>query len=132
MTPEVFREMALRLGAVQAKPILDSVEFRVGDRAFATLGWPGQGWVVVRLSVADQRSALAKSRACHAEQSPRGKQGVTLVRLRGVDEAAMAEILANAWREAYRQTGRQPSSSTQVIEQGLECREVGYQTAKFS
>jgi cytochrome c553 len=108
MTPQAFSELALRLGAVQAKPILDSIEFRVADRTFATLGWPGTGWVVVRLSITDQQAALAACRACHPEPGPRGKAGVTLVRLGGVDAVVMAKILADAWREAYR---RQPGAA---------------------
>lgn len=102
MTPETFRDLALRLGAVEAKSILDTVEFRVEGRTFATLNWPTSGWAVVRLSVADQTKAIAASRAFHAEQTPRGERGVTMVRLRGVDEVVLAVVLADAWREAFR------------------------------
>jgi hypothetical protein len=87
---------------VQVQPVLDAVQFRVGGRAFATLGWPADGWAVVKLSPADQARALAGSEALTAEPGRRRGTGVTLVRLKGIDEAAMAEVLAAAWREAYR------------------------------
>lgn len=102
MTPEHFHELALRLPGVVAVPILESVEFRVSNRTFATLGWPAAQWAIVRLSIDDQATALSRGRAFHAEPTPRGQRGVTLVRLRGVEEADLAEVLADAWRDAYR------------------------------
>lgn len=54
MTADEFRALAVRLGAVVERPILDSIEFRVGNRTFATLGWPAAGW-----AVADQAKAVA-------------------------------------------------------------------------
>lgn len=103
MTPDAFTNLAARLGpGVQVRPVLDAVQFRVGGRAFATLGWPAEGWAVVKLNPSDQARALAHSDALTAEPGRRRKSGVTLVRLKAIDEAAMAEVLAAAWREAYR------------------------------
>lgn len=101
MTPVTFRELALRLPAVEARPILDSVEFRVGGRTFATLGWPTAGWAVLQLTAEGQTRAVGLSRGFHSEHSPRGERGVTLCRLRGVEPAELAEVLADAWRLAY-------------------------------
>jgi hypothetical protein len=105
MTPEEFHNLALRLGAVQVKPILESVQFQGSGRTFATLGWPAAGWAVVQLTPADQARALAASRGFLAEDGGRGDRGVTLVRLRAVDPADMAAVLGDAWRVAYHAAG---------------------------
>ena len=53
MTPDAFRALALSFPRAQEKPILGSQEFRIKDKAFATLGWPQAGWAVIKLAPAD-------------------------------------------------------------------------------
>ncbi|NQE61408.1 MmcQ/YjbR family DNA-binding protein [Caulobacter sp. RHG1] len=107
MTPEAFSELAHRLGpGVQVRSILDAVQFRVGDRAFATLGWPAPGWAVVKLSRKDQADLLPRSDALSLEPGRRRKTGVTLVRLHDAEPDLVAEVLAAAFGEVYRQAGR--------------------------
>ncbi|ATC24322.1 MULTISPECIES: MmcQ/YjbR family DNA-binding protein [Caulobacter] len=107
MTPEAFSDLACRLGSgVQVRPILDAVQFRIGDKAFATLGWPAAGWAVIKLSRKDQARVLGRSDAVTVEPGRRRNTGVTLVRLQGVDEDLMAEMLVAAFGEVYRQAGR--------------------------
>jgi hypothetical protein len=86
---------------VQQKSVLDTIRFRVGGRTFATLGWPTDGWAVVKLSVADQHKALFTSDAFTREPDHRRNSGVTLVRLEGVDPDILADVLGCAWRLAY-------------------------------
>lgn len=103
MTPDAFTDLALRLNSgVRARTVLDAVQFRIGGKTFATLGWPAPGWAVVKLTPRDQAWALSICESATVEPGRRRKSGVTLVRLKGVDEGAMAEILTLAWREAYR------------------------------
>ena len=102
MTPERFEELAMRLPGVEARHILETVEFRVAGRTFVTLGWPAQQWAIARLSPEDQKMALSRGRGVHAEPTPRGERGVTLIRVGGVGEEEVAVILADAWRAAYR------------------------------
>ncbi len=120
MTPEAFREMALGLGAVQAKRVFETVRFRVDGKTLATLDWPSQGWVVLKLAAADQRRLLALSPALMAEPSPRGKRGVTLVRLRAMTPDLMAQVLAAAWRQAYGKVGRREQSRRESATARLE------------
>ena len=102
MTPEAFSDLASRLGpGVQVRPVLDAVQFRVGDKAFATLDWPASGWAVVKLSRKDQAKAIAQSDAITVEPGRRRATGVTLVRLQGVDEVLMAEMLGAAFGEVH-------------------------------
>ncbi len=107
MTPEAFSTLAGRLGAaVQVRRVLETVQFRLGGRAFATLGWPEAGWAVVKLSLKDQAAALAISDAVTIEPRRPRNSGVTLVWLKGIDEDAMAYILSAAFGEAYAKAAR--------------------------
>jgi len=101
MTPEAFSTLAVRLGAaVQVRCVLETTQFRVGGRAFATLGWPEAGWAVVKLGLKDQGVAMALSEAVTPDPSRPRKSGVTRVRLKGIDEDAMAYVLSAAFGEA--------------------------------
>jgi len=102
MTADEFGDLVERLGpGVTRKPVLDTVQFRLGKKTFATLGWPAEGWAVIKLGLADQKAALAASEAFAREPGRRRNSGVTLVRLRAADPAALADVLAAAWRHAY-------------------------------
>ena len=103
MTLEEFHTLALRLGGVAEKPILQSVQFRVRGRTFATLGWPEADRAVMLLTEDGQRQALAASRAFQAEPTRRGAKGVTLARLSDLTPVSLAPVLADAWRRAYRE-----------------------------
>ena len=95
---------------VQRKPVLDTVQFRVGAKAFATLGWPSEGWAAVKLSAADQRQALAGSDAFIRDPGRRRNSGVTLVRLKAADPDILADVIGTAWRQAYLGSGRKTLS----------------------
>lgn len=107
MTPDEFMDLAAGIGPdVQRKPVLDTVQYRVGAKVFATLGWPAEGWAVVKLNAGDQRRALAASNAFAREPGRRRNSGVTLIHLKTVDRALLAEVLGAAWRQAYLGCGR--------------------------
>lgn len=107
MTPEAFSTLAGRLGAaVKVKPVLDTIQFRVGARGFATLGWPEKGRAVVKLSLKDQAAALALSDAVSVDESRPRNSGLTLIWLERIDEDAMAYILTAAFSEAYAKAAR--------------------------
>lgn len=103
MTPDEFSALAMGFGpGVQAKPILEAVQFRLGGRAFATLGWPGEGWAVVKLAPSRQAWALSRGEGVIAEPGRRRKAGIVLMRLAAIDAGVAAEILAEAWVFAHR------------------------------
>lgn len=98
MSPEAFSELAKGLGpSVQIKPILETVQFRVGGRAFATLGWPAAGWAVVKVAPSRQAWALSLSEGVAPEPGRRRKAGIVLLRLTAIDEAVAMDLLAAAW-----------------------------------
>ncbi len=89
----------MTLPGVSEKVILDRISFMVRGTTFATEGWPEDGWAVVKLSPADQKR-LAASIAIKPEPE-RGAAGVTLIRLQGVGDALLQEVLTAAWALAY-------------------------------
>jgi hypothetical protein len=106
MTPEAFVAIASGLAMVKAKTVLGAVRLAVAGKTFATVGWPEDGWAVVKLARADQAALRDLSHSLAPEPGPRGaKRGVTLVRLRGLDDAAATRVLVAAWRCAQGQAG---------------------------
>jgi hypothetical protein len=106
-----LRTCALALPAVTEKPMLDGLMFQVRGRTFATEGWPEAGWAVVKLAPADQQRLAAASIAITAEPGSRGPTGVTLVRLAGLDDELLSDVLAAAWQRAYVEVGGRASAS---------------------
>ena len=45
-----LRGLVNNAGIYIPKPILETVQFRVGGKGFATLGWPEAGWAVVKVA----------------------------------------------------------------------------------
>ena len=93
-----FRQMALSLPRAVEKQVLGSQEFRIRDKASATVGWTEPGWAVVRLTPKDQAAFMGKSPALSPEPGGRGRRGVTRVRLAGLDAGLMAPLVQAAWR----------------------------------
>lgn len=109
MTPDEFAALAMGIGPnVQARPVLDATQFRVGGRAFATLGWPAPGWAVVKVAPSRQAWALSLGEGVAPEPGRRRKAGIVLIRLAAVDAAVAVELLAAAWSLA--QTRQAPRS----------------------
>ena len=111
MTPDDFVQLVERIvPEVQRKSVLETVQFRVGSKAFATLGWPAEGWAAVKLSAGDQRRALTGSDAFVRDPGRRRNSGVTLVRLKAADPDILADVIGAAWRQAYHGSGRKTLS----------------------
>ena len=104
MTPDAFSTLAVRAGhGVVTYPILDSVQFRFGGKAFMTLGWPEAGWAAVKLDPRDERWALALSGGLTVEPNGPARAGVVLVQLAAVQEG---------WpRWCFRRPGGAPPSA---------------------
>ncbi len=94
-----LRTCAMTLPGVSEKVILDRISFIVRGKTFATEGWPENGWAVVKLSPADQKR-LSSSIAIKPEPE-RGAAGVTLVKLQGVGDELLLDVLTAAWTLAY-------------------------------
>ncbi|WP_299006003.1 MmcQ/YjbR family DNA-binding protein [uncultured Caulobacter sp.] len=115
MTPDDFTTLALDLGPnVQSKAILETVQFRVSGKAFATLGWPTAGWAVVKVAPSRQAWALSLSDGVAPEPGRRRKAGIVLARLAAIDETVAAELLAAAWSFAHGPSARRGRATALV------------------
>lgn len=102
MTPDEFSNLAVRLGPdIQAKTILETVQFRLGERTLATVGWPERGWAVVKIEPGRQAWALGLSDGVAREPGRRRNSGILLLRLAAIDAAVAVELLTAAWRHAH-------------------------------
>ena len=86
MTVDEFRRIALsQPGAVEGEH-MNHPDFRIGDRIFASLGYPDEGWGMVKLSVESQADVISKAPASFkAATGAWGRAGSTLVHLASVD-----------------------------------------------
>ncbi len=111
MSPEAFVALGAGLAMVKTKTVMGAVRLAVHGRTFATVGWPQPGWAVVKLSPQDQRGFVATHEAIAPEPGYRGRKGVTLVRLGGVNDGVAARLLVSAWQLAL-------SSPTSIAKAG--------------
>lgn len=99
MTPGDFRDLALALpGAVEASHMRHP-DFRVGNRIFATLGYPDGTCAMVKLKP-DQQAFLVATRPdiFKPARGGWGLRGSTSVSLFHADKASIESALSLAWR----------------------------------
>jgi hypothetical protein len=101
MTAAGFRRIALALeGAVEGAHF-GHADFRVGNRIFATLGYPDRSHGMVSLTPEQQRAHLREHpKSFLPVKGKWGEQGATLVHLRSADEETLGEALTLAWQNA--------------------------------
>lgn len=99
MTPEAFRTLAVSFPRAQERLMLGSQEFRVKDKAFATLGWPEAGSALLRLTPKDQARFMRICASLTSEPGGRGKRGITRLRLAGADPATISAAVRAAWEQ---------------------------------
>jgi len=99
MTPAGFRRLALALPETSEVGHMGHPDFRVGGKIFATLGYPDDGWGMVKLTP-DQQEALvsAEPSVFVPVKGGWGRGGATNVRLRAARAASLRLALATAWR----------------------------------
>ena len=97
MTPEEFRAAALKVpGAIEAAH-MNHPDFRVNGKIFASLGYPDDGWGMVKLTSEQQRAFMKEAPETFAPCAGAwGKQGATSVDL----ASAKSRLLNKALRTA--------------------------------
>jgi hypothetical protein len=120
MTPDQFSALALALGpAVQVRPIFETVQFRVGGKAFATLSWPAEGWAVVKVAPSRQAWALSLGEGVAPEPGRRRKAGIVLIRLSAIDAGVAADLLGEAWSFAHRASAPRGRAGVAAVRRAL-------------
>jgi hypothetical protein len=94
-----FRRFALALPETAENAHMDHPDFRVRGKIFATLGYPAQGWGMVKLTP-EQQHYFSKE---HPEifvpvKGDWGRRGATSVHLKHVDKATLQKAISAAWR----------------------------------
>ena len=99
ITAEDFRRIACGMPGSEEKGHMGHPDFRVAGKIFATLGYPDEGWGMVKLTPEDQRTYVAQDDTVFVPvKGAWGLRGCTNVRLRDASEAVVNEALETAWR----------------------------------
>ena len=111
MTTNEFRSIALGFPDVEEKSHFDHPDFRVRGKIFATLGYPKNGWGMVRLTPKQQKEfILLDPEAFLLIKGVWGLRGATNVHLRLAKKRMVKDALIAAWRNVA------PKSLTQRID----------------
>jgi hypothetical protein len=105
VTVDEFRRMALSLPETAEVSHMGHPDFRVRGKIFATLGYPADGWGMVKLTATDQQLlVLAEPDVFVPAQGAWGRRGATIVRLRAAKKSTVRKALAAAWRNTAPKT----------------------------
>jgi hypothetical protein len=99
MTPDDFRKIALSMPEAIESEHMAHPDFRVGNKIFASLGYPDQEHGMVVLPPEEQARLLrSQPKIFSPAKGAWGKQGSTTVRLEALDKATLKRVLEMAWR----------------------------------
>ncbi len=99
MTTNDFLELALSFPEAVESAHMRHPDFRVGGRIFATLGYPGKEWAVVKLTRDEQKRFVQRDpRIFQPVKGAWGRRGNTNVYLPAAKIDIVREALAAAWR----------------------------------
>jgi hypothetical protein len=94
-----FRRIALALPEAEERAHMAHPDFRVRGKIFATLGYPDDGWGMVKLNPEQQHDFVRGSPGIFVPvKGSWGRRGCTSVRLEAADAAAVRRAMATAWR----------------------------------
>lgn len=101
MTADEFRKMALSLPDAVEASHMGHPDFRVGGKIFATLGYPGNGWAMVKLTSEQQKAFVEEEpKVFSAFNGAWGRDGATKVALRAAKKTTVRSALVFAWRSS--------------------------------
>jgi hypothetical protein len=99
MTTADFRRLALALPETTDSAHMDHPDFRVRGKVFATLGYPAQGWGMVKLTPEQQHYFSKEHREIFVPvRGAWGRRGATSVHLKNVDKKTLTKAISAAWR----------------------------------
>ena len=99
MTLEAFRRLALSMPEATEVGHMGHPDFRVRGRIFATLGYPDEGWAMVKLTPEQQEAFVSAEPGTFVPvKGGWGRRGATGVSLRAAKARSLRVALAAAWR----------------------------------
>jgi hypothetical protein len=109
MTPAAFRKLALSLEGVIEGAHGGHPDFRARGKVFASLGYPGAAWGMVKLAPEQQRMLVSAEPGMFVPvKGTWGLRGATSVRLAAADARTMLSALTMAWRNVTEPKARKP------------------------
>jgi hypothetical protein len=97
MTPAAFAKMALSFDGAIEGAHGGHADFRAGGKVFATLGYPGKEWGMVKLTPEQQQMLVAAEPAMFTPvKGTWGLRGATSVRLAEIDVRTLRSALTMA------------------------------------
>ena len=97
MTPAGFRKIALALDGASEGAHGGHADFRAGGKVFATLGYPGKDWGMVKLTPEQQQMLVDAEPAMFVPvKGTWGLRGATSVRLDAADARTLRSALTMA------------------------------------
>ena len=98
MTIDAFRRLALSLPEAAESAHMNHPDFRVRGKIFATLGYPSNGWGVLKLTPTQQQHFVETEPDVFVSvKGAWGKGGATSVCLRAARRVAVRKALVAAW-----------------------------------
>jgi hypothetical protein len=111
MKAETFRRAALALPGAVESAHMNHPDFRVGNRIFATLGYPDGSWGMVKLPPEEQHRLIeAMPETFKPAAGAWGRQGSTMMRLANAKPQVSIYALEMAWRLAQAKPARKKSA----------------------
>ena len=111
-TADDFRRLALGLDGAEESSHMNSPDFRVGGRIFATLASQAQGYGNLMLTPEVQATFVGEAPEIFVPIAGGwGRMGATHIRLAAADEETLTGALRTAWKlrvEKNTQAGRRP------------------------
>ena len=105
MTANGFRRLALSFPKTEERAHMHHPDFRVVGKIFATLGYPEDGWAMVKLTPLEQEMFVkAQPAVFNPCTGAWGRRGCTNVRLKSARRPTMRRALEAAWRLAAPET----------------------------
>jgi hypothetical protein len=101
MTPNDFRRLALSFPEAEERAHMEHPDFRVAGKIFATLGYPEEGWAMVKITPVEQEMLVkAQPKVFKPCTGVWGRRGATNVRLKSARKPTLRRALEAAWRLA--------------------------------
>jgi hypothetical protein len=99
MTADDFRKLALSLPEAIESAHMHHPDFRVRGKIFATLGYPGNDWAVVKLTPDEQKRFMQSDpKVFQPVKGAWGRRGNANVYLPAANIDIVREALTAAWR----------------------------------